>query len=59
VELYDIDGVIVSAYDGRLGDPVEGRSAARVRAEAPDGCPAAFGDVPIAPPTPGDAPFVP
>jgi hypothetical protein len=59
VELYDDSGAVVSAYDARLGDPVEGRSAARVRAEAPDGCPLAFGDAPVAPPTPGAAPFVP
>jgi len=59
VELYDADGEIVSAYDGRIGDPAEGRSAARVRAEAPDGCPLAFGDAPLDPPDPGAVRFVP
>jgi hypothetical protein len=59
VELYDALGVLVSAYDGRVGDPVEGRSAARVRAEAPDGCPRAFVETPIPTPTPGTAPFIP
>lgn len=59
VELYDAGGAIVSAYDGRLGKPAEGRSATRVRAEVPDGCPLAFGDAPVNPPTPGEAPFVP
>jgi hypothetical protein len=58
VELYDAAGVVVSAYDARLGDPVEGRSAARLRAEVPDGCPTAYGEAP-ATPTPGSAPFVP
>jgi hypothetical protein len=58
VELYDAAGAIVSRYDGRLGDPAEGRSAARLRAEAPDGCPRAFGDAPVEP-TPGAVAFVP
>jgi hypothetical protein len=59
VELYDAAGDLVSAYDGRLGDPVEGRSAARVRAELPDGCPLAYGAAPLATPTPGAVTFVP
>jgi hypothetical protein len=58
VELYDAAGAIVSAYDARLGDPAEGLAAGRLRAEAPDGCPLAFGDAPLAS-TPGSVSFVP
>ena len=59
IELYDAAGALVSAYDARLGKPVEGASAARIRAELPDGCPAAFGTAPRKPSTPGIAAFVP
>jgi hypothetical protein len=59
VELYDAAGAIVSVYDGRVGKPVEGKSAARIRAEAPDGCPPAFGEATLDPPSPGAAKFVP
>jgi hypothetical protein len=59
VELYDASGALVSVYDGRVGKPVEGKSAARIRAEAPDGCPRAFGEAAIDPPNPGEAQFVP
>ncbi len=59
IELYDAYGALVSAYDARLGKPVEGASAARLSAELPDGCPAAFGTAPRKPSTPGIAPFVP
>jgi hypothetical protein len=59
IELYDAYGALVSVYDGRLGDPVEGASPSRIRAEAPDGCPSAFGTAPGKPSTPGTVRFVP
>jgi hypothetical protein len=58
VELYDALGGLVSCYQGQVGDPEEGRSAARVSAELPDGDPWAWELDPGGGSTPGIAPVI-
>ncbi|MFO8070314.1 MAG: lamin tail domain-containing protein [Polyangia bacterium] len=58
VELYDADGLLVSAYPGGGGSPSEGVSRQRVTAEAPDSDPLAWHEDPETGSTPGEAPTI-
>ncbi len=58
VELYDASGRLVSQYLGQAGNPKEGRSAIRLRAELPDNDQLAFGLEPNGSSTPGQAPIL-
>jgi hypothetical protein len=58
VELYDADGQLVSMYGGQAGSPKEGRSAARIRAELPDGDALAWELDPSGASSPGTAPLL-
>ncbi len=53
VELYDEEGTLVSQYRGQAGNPKEGHSVIRLRAELPDGDLLAFDLEPNATTTPG------
>ncbi len=56
IQLWDAAGVLVSEYLGEVGNPKEGKSAARLSAELPDGDEWAWGPDPLDPPTPGSVP---
>jgi hypothetical protein len=56
VQLWDAAGVLVSEYLGQVGNPKEGKSAARLSAELPDEDEWAWGPDPLDPPTPGVVP---
>jgi hypothetical protein len=58
VELYDAAGRLVSQYLGQAGNPKEGCSAMRLKAELPDGDKLAFGLEPTGNSTPGQAPVL-
>ncbi len=58
VELYDADGLLVSAYPGGDGSQSEGVSRQRVTAEAPDSDPLAWHEDPEAGSTPGETPTI-
>jgi hypothetical protein len=56
IQLWDAAGLLVSEYLGEVGNPKEGKSAARLSAELPDGDEWAWGPDPLDPTTPGVAP---
>lgn len=58
VELWDAQGVLISSYGGEAGNPIEGVSAFRIRAEIPEGNPWAWDRSAVGGATPGTVPLV-